>query len=966
MTTFSFSPELQAWANAGLVLLVWSMIALLMWGILEVKQNWHPVLRTGLYRAVMVALPLGISMGALGFPVMMPVEGLTKTENLADSPNTKTVLPDPVPPSAQATTVPTPAPETQAAASLPTNHLFATPPRTDVTSLIWIIGSLGLGMLLLFQMGKFVYETALLRRFRRGLKVSLHPDFQDMLSALSQQLGIRQNRVMLATIPTETVPMTFGWRRPMIVLPASLLEKPLEAEMAIFHELVHIRRHDFVWNWVERVLNLAFWFHPLMYLIRNRIAQTREQVCDTTVLSIGCYPAEAYARLLFQLSAAPAHRPALQMADTFMSLKARLEAMKETVHSQNHIRRANRLGSLMSFAFLTLTTIALAGTKFHQPERHLPVTSHVNATNEDCKLSFESGQISLYGNEDLEVEETYRSHKGFCSGIILHPQTGLIRFSTVPFLNAQRVGSVSKGLLRLSIDGVQVAITSQQAILANPNRQPLYGARYPYIQPENWRNNRPEGSFERFSNPQWYFGLEAEMPPEEEEQANLTVAGFDHGVIFSPRMMNGKSVTRNVFTMSSLRDRLLFWYVEGIGRIVFSETKFRGAVLTAEVNGKNMEIRYKGKVYNVQMEHNFFRDRRSGQLWVQIEPNPLHDSSGTATTLEEIDRVPFRRGQVNNAGTFTTEEDNYIGGNAFARAGSYPNSSGSASAHGGTPETSSARFAESPADVNLSGDVSGRLSQLGTLLEQQSEQLQWENYQAQDLYNQYNRANTEYGEQIWQYGARISQKQSGLALLQSQLRQQEDLYVRGKAVYNAQRLQEFEQRVEQLRNEIETLKRRKPKAPASRLRSSSSGSRGGDESGNAPAWSPNGAGTLPAWPSGPSDTRPARAPSSTSGATPARTLNGQRVAQPARGTSVTSSNGYTFVCEAGNDCSVTTSCTENKNCNGFATFSTSPLNRATEKDGNKASKPCPVNLPCASGGTGATTSGQQRNRLPKE
>ncbi|HRK74793.1 MAG TPA: hypothetical protein PLL64_10990, partial [Rhodothermales bacterium] len=178
MTTFSFSSEPEMWANSVLILLVWSIIALLVWGVLEVKRNWHPVLRTGLYRAVMIALPLGIFIGAIGFPVMMSVKGLTKTESIAPSRITEPVIFD-TPPSTQAVLVSTPQPIKQATASLPTNHLATTLPSRDSTSLFWVIGGLSLGLLLLFQMGKFMYETALLRRFRRSLKVSLHPDFQD-------------------------------------------------------------------------------------------------------------------------------------------------------------------------------------------------------------------------------------------------------------------------------------------------------------------------------------------------------------------------------------------------------------------------------------------------------------------------------------------------------------------------------------------------------------------------------------------------------------------------------------------------------------------------------------------------------------------------------------------------------------------------------------------------------------------
>ncbi len=60
-------------------------------------------------------------------------------------------------------------------------------------------------------------------------------------------------------------PLTFGLRRPIILLPRRARDLPAEAQRAIVcHELLHVGRRDWAWILVEEAIQTAFWWHPAM------------------------------------------------------------------------------------------------------------------------------------------------------------------------------------------------------------------------------------------------------------------------------------------------------------------------------------------------------------------------------------------------------------------------------------------------------------------------------------------------------------------------------------------------------------------------------------------------------------------------------------------------------------------------------------------------------------------------------
>lgn len=149
------------------------------------------------------------------------------------------------------------------------------------------------------------------RKLRR-IAVRLEGDeaVEAILRDCAKRLNIKTKSIAVCGSNTLAVPVTIGLFRPIIILPESLLregDKDLLTS-AIGHEFIHVSRHDYVLNFLYELLFLPVSFHPAAALMRRRIKQTRELVCDELVAE-RILNAEIYARSLVALaSSAPTLR----------------------------------------------------------------------------------------------------------------------------------------------------------------------------------------------------------------------------------------------------------------------------------------------------------------------------------------------------------------------------------------------------------------------------------------------------------------------------------------------------------------------------------------------------------------------------------------------------------------------------------------------------------------------------------
>ena len=82
-------------------------------------------------------------------------------------------------------------------------------------------------------------------------------------------------------------PMTFGVIRPAIVLTPGICAMPAHVQEAIAcHELLHVRRRDWLSEILEAAVVTVLWFHPAIWILIGRIRLAREQVVDEATIRL--------------------------------------------------------------------------------------------------------------------------------------------------------------------------------------------------------------------------------------------------------------------------------------------------------------------------------------------------------------------------------------------------------------------------------------------------------------------------------------------------------------------------------------------------------------------------------------------------------------------------------------------------------------------------------------------------------
>ena len=142
---------------------------------------------------------------------------------------------------------------------------------------------------------------------RRAVECELNAGITEAFAKCQNAVATRRGQVRILRSDTVPVPITIGLVRPVIILPAPLVDDGNIDLLtsAIGHELIHVARRDYVLNFIYELLYLPLAFHPAAALIRRRINQSRELCCDELVAE-RVLNAEVYARSLVKLaSSAP-------------------------------------------------------------------------------------------------------------------------------------------------------------------------------------------------------------------------------------------------------------------------------------------------------------------------------------------------------------------------------------------------------------------------------------------------------------------------------------------------------------------------------------------------------------------------------------------------------------------------------------------------------------------------------------
>ena len=307
-----------------------------------------------------------------------------------------------------------------------------------------------LGLVSLFMLGQLISSYLALKSLYRNLDIT---ELQDVLTNEPDN----NRTIKLAFHDHPLVPFTFGWKQPVIVLPKLLQHEPEKLEMALQHELTHIKRGDYLLQLALSMIESLFWFHPLIRYGNQEIDTYREISCDQEVLSRSDFSIKSYASLLYELVplSSGAGRLSVSMAVKNSTLKKRIKTMK--------YHKLHKASFRQSIAFLMLMivgiTLPIACSDLRGPDSiSLEELENAQISIQESTLSINGIQLNDKALNDISVG-------GLGAVSIMAGEYGMFKVAPRQFEGAVKAGNIDDNTLSFKINELNVELRSSSDIL---------------------------------------------------------------------------------------------------------------------------------------------------------------------------------------------------------------------------------------------------------------------------------------------------------------------------------------------------------------------------------------------------------------------------------------------------------------------------------------------------------------------
>jgi len=228
--------------------------------------------------------------------------------------------------------------------------------------LVWVAVAIAM-LLLLLQRAVFVCGLVRQSAEANGL-------MNDTLRFCCKLMGVKQT-IGLKVSPNATSPAVCGLFRPVILVPQGLGSNLgiSSLRVVLMHELAHIKRGDLWVNLLQTLLQIVYFYNPLLWLANWVIRRVREQAVDEAVQVALGEKANQYPETLLSVARLAFERPALslRLVGVVESKSALTERVKIMVNRP--VPKSARIGviGLAGVFVLGAVLLPMAGAKVTEP-----------------------------------------------------------------------------------------------------------------------------------------------------------------------------------------------------------------------------------------------------------------------------------------------------------------------------------------------------------------------------------------------------------------------------------------------------------------------------------------------------------------------------------------------------------------------------------------------------------------------
>jgi hypothetical protein len=209
--------------------------------------------------------------------------------------------------------------------------------------LVWILAA---GTLV--RLGWLGAGLLRIRRYRAASR-----DLDPIPAAVSRAREIVGVDARFLLSPDIAGPVTFGFLRPVVLLPEAFPPMTETAQLGIAcHELLHVRRRDWLATLAEEAALSVVWFHPGLWWLTVEARLAREQIVDAAVVR-RMADRDSYVEALLEMAGNCRRRVPVAMFSDGRDLKWRVRALLSEV-SMSRFR-------LFSSYTAVATLVVLAG-----------------------------------------------------------------------------------------------------------------------------------------------------------------------------------------------------------------------------------------------------------------------------------------------------------------------------------------------------------------------------------------------------------------------------------------------------------------------------------------------------------------------------------------------------------------------------------------------------------------------------
>lgn len=175
---------------------------------------------------------------------------------------------------------------------------FAWSHRLELASGLLVWAYAGGVILMIFRLAR--RRRSLSRAVMKARPVSA--ELKSTFEAECRHLGVSRCRIL--ELPGLSSPGTAYVWKPVILIPEDL-DSYLDREQFIdvlYHEMVHVRRLDFLWGTLGDVVSCLLFYHPAVWLALRNLSRERELACDGAVMELRSGRRTDYALSLARLA----------------------------------------------------------------------------------------------------------------------------------------------------------------------------------------------------------------------------------------------------------------------------------------------------------------------------------------------------------------------------------------------------------------------------------------------------------------------------------------------------------------------------------------------------------------------------------------------------------------------------------------------------------------------------------------